>query len=335
MWPFARRPMERVHIDYFEYKGQHVLIMTDAFSKKIWCHYLGKDTTTNTTCAVLFGWFCTESGSPTTLVSDNGPQFTSKLFAEKMKLWNIKHVFSPPYHPASNGAAERAVQLVKDRLRKMNVSSKAIDLYTSLAFICKVHGLTPHSSTDRCPYELIKLGNLPSLFPNLISDNTQKSELTVIRHCTNKLKQRKSFSEGDNVVVYDNFRGVSYPAVVSEVLGANTYLVLSDNGTKHVSGDVMSRDKSRAAQPTVVLPPAAEAAEDSVDSISTVDDDNESDTSELSEDLTLPNSYNYDNYDNVNDNVNDNVVNRRGPRELNHLGPMQRSPRLRSGKRRE
>ena len=333
MWPFGRRPMECVHIDYFEYKTQHVLIMTDAFSKKNWCHLLGKDTTTNTTCAVLFGWFSTESGSPTTLVSDNGPQFTSKLFAEKMKLWNIKHVFSPPYHPASNGAAERAVQLVKDRLRKMNVSSKAIDLYTSLAFICKVHGLTPHSSTDRCPYELIKLGNLPSLFPNLISDNTQKSELTVIRHCTNKLKQRKSFSEGDNVVVYDNFRGVSYPAVVSEVLGTNTYLVLSDNGTKHVSGDVMSRDMSRAAQPTAVEPPAAAAAEDSVDSNSIVDDDNVSVVSDLSEDLALPNTYNYDNY--VNDNVNDNIVHRRGPRELNDLGPMQQSPRLRSGKRRE
>ena len=218
----------------------------------------------------------------------------------------------------------------------MNVTSKLIDLYTSLAYICKVHGCTPHSSTDRPPYELIKLGNLPNLFPNLVSDTTQKSELSLIRHCSTKLKNRKSFCEGQHVIVYDNFRGTSYEAVVSEVLGNNTYLVLSDNGTKHVSGDVMSRDMSRAAaQPTVVLPAAAEAAPDSVDSISTVDSDNESVTSELSEDLTLPNSYNYDNYDNVNDNVNDNVVHRRGPRELNHLGPMQRSPRLRSGKRRQ
>ena len=295
------------------------------FQKKIWCHFLGKDTTTNTTCAVLFNWFCQESGSPTTLVSDNGPQFTSKLFAEKMKLWNIKHIFSPPYHPASNGAAERAVQLVKDRLKKMNVSSKAIDLYTSLAYICKVHGLTPHSSTDRCPYELIKLGSLPSLFPSLISDTTQKSELTVTRHCTNKLKQRKSFSEGDNVIVYDNFRGISYPAVVSEVLGTNNYLVLSDNGTKHVSGDVMSR----AAQPTAVEPPAA--AEDNVDSNTIVDEDNVSVVSDLSEDLESPNTHNYD--DNVNNNVIDNNVIRRGPRMLNDLGPMQ-SPRLRSGNRR-
>ena len=202
----------------------------------------------------------------------------------------------------------------------MNVSAKLIDLYTSLAFICKVHGLTPHSSTDRCPYELIKLGGLPVIFPGLVSDNNQKQELSLIRHCSTKLKDRKYFSEGEHVIVFDNFRGTSYEAVVSEILGNNTYLVLCENGTKHVSGDNMSRDKSRAAaQPTVVLPAAAEAAPGSVDSISTVDSDNESVTSELSDDLTLLNSFNQNNYDIVDDNVNnDNVVNRRGP--------IQRSP---------
>ena len=329
--------MERVHVDYFEYKSQNVLIMTDAYSKKIWCHLLGKDTTTLTTCAVLFAWFCTETGSPTTLVSDNGPQFTSKLFAHKMKQWHIKHLVSPPYHPASNGAAERAVQVVKDRLKKMNVSNKLIDLYTSLALICKIHGLTPHSSTDRCPYELIKVGGLPDLFPGLVSDNSQKQELTLNRHCSTKLKKRKYFAEGEHVIIYDKFKGTSYEAIVSEILGNNTYLVLCENGTKHVSGDNMSRDKSHAAtaQPTAELPATAEAEPGSVDSSSTVDSDNESVTSDLSDDLTLLNSFNHNNYDIVDDNVhNDNVVNQRVvPRELNHLGPITGSPRvLRSGK---
>merc|ERR1711942_248750 len=114
-------------------------------------------------------------GPPTTLVSDNGPQFTSKFFETKMK-----------------------------------ISNKAIDLYVALAKICNVHGLTPHSSTDQCPYELIKLGSLPSLFPKLTSGVTQKSELTVTRHCANNLKNRRSFEEGDLVVVYDNFTKTSY-----------------------------------------------------------------------------------------------------------------------------
>ena len=95
VWPFARRPFERVHIDFFEYRGKHVLIMVDAFSKRIFTHYLGTDTTAKVTCAVLYGWFAQEYGTPTTLVSDNGPQFTSNYFADRMKKWNIKHVFFP------------------------------------------------------------------------------------------------------------------------------------------------------------------------------------------------------------------------------------------------
>ena len=249
-----------------------------------------------------------------------------------MKLWGIKHIFSPPYHPMSNGLAERGVQLVKDRLKKMNISSKPIELYVALAQICKVHGLTPHSSTDRCPFELIKLGNLPSLFPKLTSDTTQKSELTVTRHCANRLKKRKLFNEGDLVVVYDNFTKTNYDAVVSEVVGTNNYIVKSDNGDKHVSGDVMS--PRPASSVTLPPPPSADAtaaaAVDNIDNNSNIDDDNLSIFSDESEDFELPNATAQPNNHNVNNNRNHN---RRGLRELNQLGPCQNLSRLRSGRR--
>ena len=107
--------------------------------------------------------------------------------------------------------------------------------------------LTPHSSKDVCTTcELINL-ILSELFSGFISDIMQKYKSLLIRHCSIKLKDRKYFSEGEHVIVFDNFRGTSYEAVVSEILGNNTYLVLCENGTKHVSGDNMSRDKSRAA----------------------------------------------------------------------------------------
>ena len=103
---------------------------------------MNTDTTSTKTLAVLYEWFSSKSGLPTTLVSDNGPQFQSNDFKDKMSRWNIKHVFSPPYHPASNGAAERAVQLVKDRLYKMNVSARPVELHIALAYICKVRSHT-------------------------------------------------------------------------------------------------------------------------------------------------------------------------------------------------
>ena len=203
----------------------------------------------------------------------------------------------------------------------------------ALAAIGKVHGLTPHSSTDRCPFELIKLGNLPPLFPSLVQDINKNSELTVTRHSADKLRKRKSFNEGDLVTVYDNFTKLSYEAVVSEILGTNNYLVLSDNGYKHVSGDVMSH--AARVKPDVLSPAAsaaAPAAAQPAAAVDTVDDDfndiignddNLSVTSDASEDLDLPNSY-------VNNNVR---INRRGQKELNNLSPVQNLSRLCSGRR--
>ena len=79
--------MERVHIDFAEYKGKFILVMVDSYNKKIWCSLMNQDTTTEKSLAVLFSCFCQETGFPTTLVSDNGPQFTAKEFREKLLKW--------------------------------------------------------------------------------------------------------------------------------------------------------------------------------------------------------------------------------------------------------
>ena len=84
--------MERVHVDFMEFKSKMILLMVDSYSKHVWSHIMNNDTTTLKTLAVLFGWFSERSGFPTTLVSDNGPQFTSKEFEVKMKRWDIHHI---------------------------------------------------------------------------------------------------------------------------------------------------------------------------------------------------------------------------------------------------
>ena len=247
-----------------------------------------------------------------------------------MKIWGIKHVFSPPYHPCSNGAAECAVQLYKDRLKKMNISAKPVELYVALAYIGKVHGLTPHSSTDRCPYELIKKGNLPSLFPNLTSDVSKQAELTVTRHSAAKLRNRRNFEEGDHVVVYDNHKKLSYPAVVSEIFGTNNYLVLSDNGPKHVSGDVLSSSVEPATAIVGVDKNATVDIDGNHPEAAAIEDDTVSVSSDLSEDLDDMNVPQFVRTDNLN-----NVVNhyRRGQREVASLGPAPYPmSRLRSGR---
>ena len=52
---------------------------------------------------------------PYFLSSDNGPSFSSQEFNEFCKVNGIKHLKIAPYHPSSNGAAERSVQILNQR----------------------------------------------------------------------------------------------------------------------------------------------------------------------------------------------------------------------------
>ena len=162
-WPYARKPMERVHIDFCEFKKKMLLVMVDAYSY-IWVWVMGNDTTALKTLAVLWGWFCEQNGFPTTIVSDNGPQFTSDLFKDKMAKWGIKHILTPPYHPASNGLAEKAVGIVKLHLKKMNTPATPIELFVNLQAVLRVYRSSPIQSTGQTPFEAINKGTVPRLF---------------------------------------------------------------------------------------------------------------------------------------------------------------------------
>ena len=51
-------------------------------------------------------------------MSDNGLQFITSEFVDFLKQNGVKQTLVPPYHPSSNGAAERTVQILKQPLQK-------------------------------------------------------------------------------------------------------------------------------------------------------------------------------------------------------------------------
>ena len=90
-------------------------ILVDAHSK--WPEVIEMTSTTSqSTISVLRNLFASY-GLPLQIVSDNGPQFTSAEFAKFLKMNGVKHILCSPYHPSSNGLAERFVKTFKQAMR--------------------------------------------------------------------------------------------------------------------------------------------------------------------------------------------------------------------------
>ena len=93
-------------------------------------------------------------GLPDSIVSNNATSFTSREFQEFARGNGIRHTTSAPYHPSSNGAAERTVQSFKQTLKKLIASSRE-SISTQLSRLLFVLRHTPSSVTGVSPAELL------------------------------------------------------------------------------------------------------------------------------------------------------------------------------------
>lgn len=147
-WEQPTGPWQRLHIDFAgPILGHQLLIVVDAFSK--WVEVFPTKTTTSAWCVVkLKELFCT-FGTPYTLVSDNARQFVSQEFKSYLSSCGATHLTSAPYHPATNGQAERYVQTIKKALRAMegergDLTDKLLVVKTQLRRTPNLNGQTPY-----------------------------------------------------------------------------------------------------------------------------------------------------------------------------------------------
>ena len=170
-------------------------------------------------------------GIPETVISDNGPQFSSKEYSDFTKLYQFNHVTSSPYFPQSNGEAERAVGTVKNLLRKEKDPYLALLAYRS----------TPlHNGYS--PSELLMSRKLRTTIP--ISKELrlpQVPDLSAIRKKEEvmKKKQKENFDNHHKAkeLSHLDYRDVVWipqqetEAVVTDEVAPRSYELVTANGS--------------------------------------------------------------------------------------------------------
>ncbi|PAA69616.1 hypothetical protein BOX15_Mlig032248g1 [Macrostomum lignano] len=116
IWPSESEPWSRVHMDHCEVPGVGLLLLlSDAYSG--WPEAVQvPDRSAGSVLRVLRAVFA-RNGVPRTLVSDNAPEFRSERVSQWLNSVGCQEMHTPPYHPASNGQAERLVRSLKGGLK--------------------------------------------------------------------------------------------------------------------------------------------------------------------------------------------------------------------------
>jgi len=131
------------------------LICVDAYSQFPFITQMSSTTTRNTISA-LTAIFAIE-GYPKRIVSDNGPQLTAETFKEFCLQHGINHLTTAPFHPASNGLAERFVQTIKTSVGKNIKDGNSVK--TAVTKYLSSYLFTPNScrtsTWSPCAYDLV------------------------------------------------------------------------------------------------------------------------------------------------------------------------------------
>ncbi|XP_011688809.1 PREDICTED: uncharacterized protein K02A2.6-like [Wasmannia auropunctata] len=181
-WPYPDRFWSRIHADFLgPFHGHMFMVIVDAYSK--WPEIIDMHRCTQAPKTIEeFKKILGRHGLPRHLVTDNGTQYTSNEFRDFVNRNGIKHSFTAPYHPATNGAAENFVETFKDKVDKIVKSGKPLDYAVNLFLFD--YRTSEHCTTGRTPAYMVYKRELRTRFdllkPDVNSDVSDKQLAQVI-----------------------------------------------------------------------------------------------------------------------------------------------------------
>uniref|UniRef100_A0A0N5C0U7 RNA-directed DNA polymerase n=1 Tax=Strongyloides papillosus TaxID=174720 RepID=A0A0N5C0U7_STREA len=156
-WDIPDGPWQRLNMDIRGplpitiRKNEYLLVAVDEFSKFTIALPIRKTKTEDIIFAINTSIFCLY-GPPKTIRVDNAKYFTSELFANFMKSWNVELRTSIAYNHNSNGLVERSNRTINEIIACYEADENW-DIVVPT--VMGVYNSQAHSSTGQKPYEVL------------------------------------------------------------------------------------------------------------------------------------------------------------------------------------
>ena len=194
--PIPERPWQVIATDLFMWNNTDYIVAVDYYSRYFEVEKI-TSLTSNTVIKKLKAMFA-RFGAPQTLISDNGPCYSSQEFKDFARAWDFEHVTSSPLYPQSNGLAERTVQTAKALMDKAH--AQRTDPYLSLL----EYRNTPVDGL-KSPAQLLMSRRLRSILPT--TDKQLEPELVCYSS-----RQEGNLPETTETVLRQDCKGTACPA---------------------------------------------------------------------------------------------------------------------------